>query len=124
MSSVTREFVSLVSATGARNGAGFNPCQGLYFQPADKIASTAFIATHYNVDFSEHYLGEYLALRGFGFFGWNTRFRGNVWYAKFTDDDELKFFDESTFWGRKLASWNIQPLFMLQGTGIKNQFAY
>ena len=54
----------------------------------------------------------------------NTRFRGNVWYAKFTDDDELKFFDESTFWGRKLASWNIQPLFMLQGTGIKNQFAY
>ena len=77
MSSVTRKFVSLVSATGARNGAGFNPCQGLYFQPADKKASTAFIATHYNVDFSEHYLGEYLALRGFGFLGWNTRFRGN-----------------------------------------------
>ena len=38
--------------------------------------TTAFIATHYNVDFSEHYLAEYLAARGYGFLGWNTRFRG------------------------------------------------
>jgi pimeloyl-ACP methyl ester carboxylesterase len=37
---------------------------------------TAFIATHYNVDFSEHYLAELLAERGYGFLGWNTRFRG------------------------------------------------
>ena len=37
----------------------------------------AFIATHYNVDFSEHYLGDYMAQRGYGFLGWNTRFRGN-----------------------------------------------
>jgi pimeloyl-ACP methyl ester carboxylesterase len=29
------------------------------------------------VDFSEHYLASYLAERGFGFLGWNTRFRGN-----------------------------------------------
>jgi pimeloyl-ACP methyl ester carboxylesterase len=72
-----RTFVSLVSATSARNGAGFNPCQGLYYTPPGKRPKTAFIATHYNVDFSEHYLGEYLAERGFGFLGWNTRFRGN-----------------------------------------------
>jgi hypothetical protein len=72
-----RRFVSLVSATSARNGAGFNPCQGLYYTPAGERPKTAFIATHYNVDFSEHYLGEYLAERGFGFLGWNTRFRGN-----------------------------------------------
>ena len=38
--------------------------------------TTAFIATHYNVDFSEHYLAEFMAERGFGFLGWNTRFRG------------------------------------------------
>ena len=37
----------------------------------------ACIATHYNVDFSEHYLAEPLAERGIGFLGWNTRYRGN-----------------------------------------------
>lgn len=74
---VEREFVSLTSATGARNGAGFYPCQGLYHKPAGQRPTTAMIATHYNVDFSEHYLGEYMAARGFGFLGWNTRFRGN-----------------------------------------------
>jgi pimeloyl-ACP methyl ester carboxylesterase len=36
----------------------------------------ALIATHYNVDFSEHYLAPYIAARGFGFLGWNTRYRG------------------------------------------------
>jgi pimeloyl-ACP methyl ester carboxylesterase len=34
------------------------------------------IATHYQIDFSEHYLAEYMAARGIGFLGWNTRFRG------------------------------------------------
>ena len=73
-------FVSLTSATSARNGAGFYPCQGLFREPADKKPTVAFIASHYNVDFSEHYLAEYMAERGFGFLGWNTRFRGNEPY--------------------------------------------
>jgi pimeloyl-ACP methyl ester carboxylesterase len=34
------------------------------------------IATHYNVDFAEHYLAPFLARRGIGFLGWNTRYRG------------------------------------------------
>lgn len=71
-----RTFVSTDSPTAARNGAGFNPCQGIYFEPAKEKPKVALIATHYNVDFSEHYLGEYMAERGFGFLGWNTRFRG------------------------------------------------
>ena len=71
------EFVSTVSATSQRNGAGFNPCQGLYFRPKGGRPSVAFIASHYNVDFSEHYLAPLMAQRGFGFLGWNTRFRGN-----------------------------------------------
>ena len=75
-----REFVSTTSATAARNGAGFNPCQGLYYRPKSNRPKVAFIATHYNVDFSEHYLGAYLAERGYGFLGWNTRFRGNEAY--------------------------------------------
>ena len=72
-----RDFVSLESATSARNGAGFMPCQGLYYHPTSQPPKTALIATHYNVDFSEHYLGELMAARGYGFLGWNTRFRGN-----------------------------------------------
>lgn len=76
MSDFQRQFVSTTSATSARNGAGFNPCQGLYYGPAVR-PKTALVATHYNVDFSEHYLGEFMAARGYGFLGWNTRFRGN-----------------------------------------------
>lgn len=73
---IEREFVGLESPTAVRNGAGFMPCQGLYHRPAGKRPTIAFIATHYNVDFSEHYLGPLMAERGFGFLGWNTRFRG------------------------------------------------
>ena len=72
-----RKFVSVASATSARNGAGFLPCQGLYYSPTNETPKTALIAAHYNVDFSEHYLAEYMAQRGYGFLGWNTRFRGN-----------------------------------------------
>jgi pimeloyl-ACP methyl ester carboxylesterase len=35
------------------------------------------VATHYNIDFSQHYLAELVAERGLGFLGWNTRFRGD-----------------------------------------------
>lgn len=73
---VAREFVALTSATGQRNPAGYHPCQGLYHRPVDRAPSVAFIATHYNVDFSEHYLAPLLAARGYGFLGWNTRYRG------------------------------------------------
>ncbi len=74
---IQREFVSLVSATSAQNGAGFMPCQGLYYSPKGRRPKVAFIATHYNVDFSEHYPAEFMARRGYGYLGWNTRFRGN-----------------------------------------------
>jgi hypothetical protein len=73
---IARDFVSLESATARRNGAGFMPCQGVYHHPVAQRPRVAFVASHYNVDFSEHYLGDYLARRGYGFLGWNTRFRG------------------------------------------------
>lgn len=34
------------------------------------------IATHYQIDFSEHYPADYLATRGIGFLFWDNRFRG------------------------------------------------
>ena len=77
---VEREWVALVSPTGSRAGHGPHPCQGLYHRPAGERPRVACIATHYNVDFSEHYLGEPMAERGIGFLGWNTRYRGNEPY--------------------------------------------
>jgi pimeloyl-ACP methyl ester carboxylesterase len=73
---VVREFVGLPSSTEPRAGAGGHPCQGLYHRPEGSRPRVAVIATHYQIDFSEHYLAEHLAARGLGFLGWNTRFRG------------------------------------------------
>ena len=73
---VEARFVGLPSPTAARAGAGGHPCQGLYWTPAGQRPATAFIATHYNVDFAEHYLAPHMAARVFGFLGWNTRYRG------------------------------------------------
>jgi pimeloyl-ACP methyl ester carboxylesterase len=72
-----RDWVALESPTMPRAGHGSHPCQGLYHRPAGGRPSVAFIATHYNADFAEHYLAELIAQRGLGFLGWNTRYRGN-----------------------------------------------
>ena len=73
---VTAEFVGRVSPTAPRIQAGGHPCQGIYWTPASPRPRVAVIATHYNVDFTEHYIAPYFAARGFGFLGWNTRYRG------------------------------------------------
>ena len=73
---VVREFVGLPSPTAGRAGAGGHPCQGLYHRGVGRKPNVAMIATHYQIDFSEHYLADYMATRGIGFLGWNTRFRG------------------------------------------------
>jgi len=73
---VSAQFVGRVSPTAPRIGAGGHPCQGIYWTPAGQRPKTALIATHYNVDFAEHYSAPYFAARGFGFLGWNTRYRG------------------------------------------------
>jgi pimeloyl-ACP methyl ester carboxylesterase len=73
---IVREFVGLPSPTAGRAGAGGHPCQGLYHRRAGRKPKVAMIAAHYQIDFSEHYLADYMATRGIGFLGWNTRFRG------------------------------------------------
>ena len=69
-------FVGLISPTASRAGAGGHPCQGLYWTPDGPAPAVAVIATHYNVDFSEHYIAPHFVQRGIGFLGWNTRYRG------------------------------------------------
>jgi len=76
MTDIETQFIGLVSPTAPRFGHGTHPCQGLYWTPKGKRPRVAFIANHYNVDFNEHYLAPYMAARGYGFLGWNTRYRG------------------------------------------------
>lgn len=73
---VTREFIGVDSTTARRAGSGGHPCQGIYYRGVGRKPKVAMIATHYQIDFSEHYIAEYMATRGIGFLGWNTRFRG------------------------------------------------
>ncbi len=77
MVDVSRSFVSAESARLGRAGAGGRPCQGVYYHVPGAVPGPAVIATHYEVDFSEHYLAELLAAGGCSFLGWNTRYRGN-----------------------------------------------
>ena len=76
LSDVDAQFVGRVSPTAPRIQAGGHPCQGIYWTPKGRRPKVALIATHYNVDFTEHYSAPFFANRGFGFLGWNTRFRG------------------------------------------------
>jgi pimeloyl-ACP methyl ester carboxylesterase len=73
---VTREFIGVDSPTARRAGSGGHPCQGIYYRGVGRKPKVAVIASHYQIDFSEHYLADYMATRGVGFLGWNTRFRG------------------------------------------------
>lgn len=69
-------LIGRVSPTAPRVQAGGHPCQGIYWTAAGTRPKAALIATHYNVDFTEHYIAPYFAKAGFGFLGWNTRYRG------------------------------------------------
>jgi len=110
---VVREFVGLPSPIVGRAGAGGHPCQGIYHRAAGHRPTTAFIATHYNVDFAEHYLASHLAERGFGFLGWNTRFRGNE--AHFLLDHALAEIAVGVRWLREQAG--AQRIALLGNSG-------
>jgi len=113
MTEIVRDFVGLPAPVVGRAGAGGHPCQGLYHHPAGARPATAFIATHYNVDFSEHYLATLMAERGFGFLGWNTRFRGNE--ASFLLDHALAEIGVGVRWLRGQAS--VERVILLGNSG-------
>jgi pimeloyl-ACP methyl ester carboxylesterase len=113
LTEIVREFVGLPSPVVGRAGAGGHPCQGLYHRPAGPRPAMAFIATHYNVDFSEHYLADLMAERGFGFLGWNTRFRGNE--AHFLLDHGLAEIGVGVRWLREQAG--VERVVLLGNSG-------
>ncbi|WP_176561886.1 alpha/beta hydrolase [Mycolicibacterium palauense] len=112
---VVREFVGLESPTAARAGAGGHPCQGLYHRARGGAPRIAMIATHYQIDFSEHYLAEYMAARGIGFLGWNTRFRG--FESSFVLDHALIDIGVGVRWLREVAGVDTVVLLGNSGGG-------
>ena len=111
---VERAFVGLASPVIERAGAGGHPCQGIWHTPTGNQRPTVgFIATHYNVDFSEHYLADHLARRGFGFLGWNTRFRGNERY--FLLDHAVAEIGVGVRWMKQVAG--VETVVLLGNSG-------
>ncbi|BDB40104.1 MULTISPECIES: lysophospholipase [Mycobacterium] len=113
MTDVVREFIGLPSPTAGRAGAGGHPCQGLYHHAAGHRPKVAVIATHYQIDFSEHYIAEYLANREIGFLGWNTRFRG--FESSFLLDHALVDIGVGVRWLREIAG--VETVVLLGNSG-------
>ena len=109
---VTAEFVGLASRDAGRSGAGGHPCQGVYYYRAGTNPRVALIATHYNIDFSEHYLAGLIAERGMGFLGWNTRYRGAEAY--FLLDGALVDVDAGVRW---LRARGVECVVLLGNSG-------
>ena len=110
---VVREFVGLPSPTARRGAAGGHPCQGLYHRVVGRKPKVAMIATHYQIDFSEHYLADYMATRGIGFLGWNTRFRG--FESSFLLDHALVDIGVGVSWLR--AVQDVETVVLLGNSG-------
>jgi pimeloyl-ACP methyl ester carboxylesterase len=110
---VTREFIGLDSPSARRAGSGGHPCQGIYYRGVGRRPKVAVIATHYQIDFSEHYLADYLATRGIGFLGWNTRFRG--FESSFLLDHALVDIGVGVRWLRDVQ--NLQTVVLLGNSG-------
>ena len=110
---IEREFIGVDSPTAGRAGAGGHPCQGLYHRAAGHRPKVAMIATHYQIDFSEHYIAEYMAARGIGFLGWNTRFRG--FESSFVLDHALLDIGVGVRWLRETAG--VETIVLLGNSG-------
>jgi hypothetical protein len=110
----TVEFVGLPSPErSGLAGWGAHPLQGRYFRPLREVAHTAFVVAHYNLDFCEHYLGPYLSKRGYGFLGWNTRYRGNEMY--FSLDNAVADIGAAINWLRQ--SQHVDTVVLLGNSG-------
>ena len=80
IATVERTFVGLPSPVVGRAGAGGHPCQGIYHRPpaaGRRRRSSPPTTTSTSPSTTSP---SCLAARGYGFLGWNTRFRGTEAY--------------------------------------------
>ncbi|GAA4994826.1 alpha/beta hydrolase [Yinghuangia aomiensis] len=110
---ITKTFVSSESPGARRAGAGGMPCQGVYYAREGTRPRVAMITTHYQIDFSEHYLAEFMAERGIGFLGWNTRYRG--YESQFVLDQALVDIGVGVRWLKEEAG--VEHVILLGNSG-------
>jgi pimeloyl-ACP methyl ester carboxylesterase len=92
---------------------GQPPCVGMYWKPKGQDPEVAFMLVHYSADFSEHYLGGPLATRGYGVFGYGTRFRAMEEY--FVLEKALDDIAAGTEW--LMENTNVKKLIFIGNSG-------
>ena len=112
---VTTQAVNLESPTKGRYNHGQYPCTGLYVAPAGAKPKTAIIASHYTGNWASHYLGPYMAKRGYGFLGWNSRFAGATVATGFNLEHSLIDLCVGVRWLREVAG--IENVVILGNSG-------
>src|SRR5262245_14656854 len=112
-SALQKEWVAFASADAPRYRFGSYPHQGVYHRPAASRPKVAFIATHHVVDYTDHYMARPLAERGYGFLGWNTRYRGEG--SHFRLDDALADIGHGVRWLREHAG--VETVVILGNSG-------
>ncbi|PNP74967.1 hypothetical protein FNYG_11691 [Fusarium nygamai] len=116
---VSPRFVGLNAPSKKRSPSGQHTCQGLYWTLDGKTPNIAFVATHYNADFSEHYLASHLAASGYGFLGWNTRFRGLE--DLFILEPALEDIGVGVRWLKEVAG--VQKVILIGNSGVGSLMA-
>ncbi|MCJ2187621.1 alpha/beta fold hydrolase [Novosphingobium beihaiensis] len=107
--------VFLESPTKTRMTHGQYPCNGNYFSPEGETPTTAIIASHYTASWANHYLGEYVARRGYGFLGWNTRYAGAPVATGFNLENALVDLGVGVRWLREVAG--VEKVVILGNSG-------
>jgi len=112
---VDSQAVALESPTKKRYNHGQYPCNGMYFSPRGAKPKTAIIASHYVGDWANHYLGTYMAKRGYGFLGWNTRCVGATVATGFNLEHALIDLGVGVRWLRDVAG--VENVVILGNSG-------
>lgn len=112
---IERTIVELETYNQRRYNFGKYPCFGIYYKPEYGNPKTAFISAHYTTDWSEHYLAEYMAKRGYGYLAWNTRFQGAPSPVGFSLDYALIDIGVGVRWLNEVAG--IERIILLGNSG-------
>lgn len=112
---VATQSVFLESPTKGRFGHGQYPCNGVFYTPQGAKPRTAIITTHYTAGWAYHYLGDYMARRGYGLLGWNTRYNGAPVANGFTLENALVDLGVGMRWLREQAG--VEKIVILGNSG-------
>ncbi len=113
--SIDKSIVEMETYNQGRYAFGQYPCGGIYYAPKGRKPKVAFITSHYTPNWSQHYLAEYMARRGYGYLGWNTRFQGAPSPVGFSLDYALYDISLGVRWLQEVAQ--IDKIILLGNSG-------